>query len=169
MSVETNLPDGWLRHREAGWLRSRSRGSVLEIGSYHGRSTSVLVERAEHLWCVDSWDAPGIDERDYRQFMKNIELHLDRITVLRGDSHQVLDRLAGNIEFDFIFIDGGHDYERVHGDIQRALLVLAKGGILCGHDYNKGAWPGVVRAVNELVPNFQRVEKTSLWWWANEF
>ena len=53
---------------------------------------------------------------------------------------------------DMVFIDAAHDYDSVVRDIGTARRLLVPGGLLCGHDYG-GSWPGVVQAVNELVPS----------------
>ena len=63
-------------------------------------------------------------------------------------------------KFDLIFIDAIHEYEPVKQDIQHALTMLAKGGILAGHDY-MAAWPGVIKAVDELIP--EREVRYSIW------
>lgn len=161
---------GWLKPQEHTWLSYQARGkkAVLEVGSYHGRSTSALLN-ADFVWCIDLWDSSRkgytIGERDYQLFLKNMGPWLDRITVLRGDSHEMLDALIEMGDgFDLAFIDGCHEYGFVYGDIERCLKLVNNGGVLCGHDYNQRAWPGVYRAVNELVPGAERVKGTSLWW-----
>lgn len=167
----TNLFSGWLKPQEHVWLCKQARGCnrVLEVGSYHGRSTSALLN-AKKVWCVDLWGSRRggytIGEKDYQIFLKNIGPWMDRVEILRGDSHEMLDALTRTSEkfFDLAFIDGCHEYSFVHGDILRCLKLVRPGGVICGHDYNGSAWPGVVKAVDELVPGFERVRGTSLWW-----
>lgn len=166
-----NLLTGWFKPQEHIWLSKKAKKckSVLEVGSYHGRSTTALLN-AEKVWCVDLWGSSKgkytINEKDYQTFMRNMKPWLDRIEVLRGDSHEMLDALLRTSEgfFDLAFIDGCHEYKQVRGDISRCLKLVRKGGMLCGHDFNKRAWPGVVRAVEELAPDYRRVKGTSLWW-----
>lgn len=50
-----------------------------------------------------------------------------------------------------VFIDAAHDYENVKADITAWLSRVRPGGILAGHDYSPD-YPGVARAVDELVP-----------------
>lgn len=165
------LLSGWLKPQEHLWLSRHAKGRkrALEIGSYHGKSTTALLN-AEKVWCVDLWDSSRggyeIGEKDYQRFLKNMTPYLERLEIMRGDSHEILDGLLRTSQgfFDMIFIDGCHEYKFVYGDILRCKKLVRKGGLLCGHDYNKRAWPGVVRAVNELVPGFRRVKGTSLWW-----
>ena len=165
------LLSGWLKPREHTWLsyQAKTCKRVLEVGSYHGRSTSALLN-ADRVWCVDLWGSSrrgyDIDEEDYQVFLKNMSPWMDRIEILRGDSHEMLDALLRTSEgfFDLAFIDGCHEYDFVYGDILRCKKLVREGGVLCGHDYNKKAWPGVYRAVGELVPDAKRVKGTSLWW-----
>jgi hypothetical protein len=56
--------------------------------------------------------------------------------------------------FDFIFIDGAHDYANVTNDIRTACERLAPGGLLAFHDYRTyegNIDPDVAQAVNELI------------------
>lgn len=158
---------GWMKPAELRWLAVRASKCerVLEIGSYHGRSTVAMLENSNaRIWCVDSWDTDAVFESDYVRFVENLEPYSNRITVLRGEGERMLSdlRIAGE-QFDMAFVDDGHDYELVHADILNCLPLVRDDGLLCGHDYNP-AWPGVMKAVNELVPGFNRVKGTSLWW-----
>ena len=47
-------------------------------------------------------------------------------------------------------IDASHDYHSVKGDIEYYTSKLKPNGWLCGHDID---FPGVNKAVNELLPN----------------
>jgi len=59
--------------------------------------------------------------------------------------------LYDNNSFDFIFIDGDHQYNSVKQDLNNFYPKLKAGGMFAGHDYNKDLNPGVVRAVDEFV------------------
>jgi predicted O-methyltransferase YrrM len=58
---------------------------------------------------------------------------------------------------DAVFIDADHSYEAVKMDIQNWMPKVRRGGILAGHDYNS-AWPGVIRAVNEILPEAEKID-----------
>jgi hypothetical protein len=49
----------------------------------------------------------------------------------------------------------------VKADILAWMPLLKEGGVMAGHDYDPG-WPGVVQAVQELVPN-HRVVAGEIW------
>lgn len=161
---------GWLKPTEHKWLTAHARHCqrVLEVGSYHGRSTTALLA-ADKVWCVDLWNSSRkgytINEDDYQTFLRNMAPYMGRLEILRGDSHEMLDALLRTSVgfFDMAFIDGCHEYAQVHGDIVRCKKLVREGGLLCGHDYSR-AWPGVTRAVDELIPHFKKVKGTGLWW-----
>jgi predicted O-methyltransferase YrrM len=82
-------------------------------------------------------------------FMKNLADHIqsDHVLPVRGFSYSF------NLPYkiDMVFIDGDHRYETVVKDIKKAYELLKSGGLICGHDYNHPQWPGVKKAVDELV------------------
>lgn len=53
---------------------------------------------------------------------------------------------------DFVFIDANHTYDDVRADILAWLPKVKPGGILAGHDYSPEMFPGVCKAVDELLP-----------------
>jgi hypothetical protein len=52
--------------------------------------------------------------------------------------------------FDLIYIDGDHSYHGVKTDLELAYIKTKKDGYICGHDYTKTSFPGVVKAVDEF-------------------
>lgn len=57
-------------------------------------------------------------------------------------------------ELDFVYIDGDHEYSTVIQDIHLYYPKVRDGGILAGHDYNCEKYPGVKKAVDELVTRY---------------
>lgn len=55
-----------------------------------------------------------------------------------------------NKKVDFVYIDGDHRYGAFHLDIKTALKLTNYNGFIGGHDYYNN-WPGVVRAMNEII------------------
>jgi len=151
----------WLAHR------AQNCSHIIEVGSLQGRSTlAMLANSTAHLWCVDVWGGKGGTRKDdFHKFLSNTRGYADRITILHIHSHEgaiALRNTHGEGFFDMIFIDGGHDYETVRGDILGYRPLLREGGLLCGHDYSRN-FPGVRQAVDELlgVPNRGA---GSIWW-----
>ena len=152
--------DGWLRFEEAKALFNLAKGKrVLEIGSYCGLSTICLAQSANEVHSIDPHDGRGTAEP--RDTAESLRLNLwkyglkDKVNIIKGcftdeDVRQIENGTAP--PFDLIFIDGAHDYESVSGDRDRALRMLAPGGLLAFHDY-RSIDPGVTAAVDELLAN----------------
>jgi hypothetical protein len=144
------------------WLEAAARGhqTVAEIGAWRGRATAALLNGGAHVLAVDTWaqrDVPRGQtdaERGYRDFMATFAGAVadGSLEVLRSDSVLAANRIAeAGRQFGMVFLDGGHSYESVRGDIMAWQPCVASGGMLAGHDFNSGH-PGVVRAVTELFP-----------------
>lgn len=108
----------------------------LEIGLAWGESAQAFLNNSEgSLISVDPEDnmniAPGLGERH---------------TYIKGYSPQSLP----NDKFDWIYVDGAHDYGSVKADIKACLPLLKKKGFMCFDDYNM---PDVRRAVDEITLN----------------
>jgi predicted O-methyltransferase YrrM len=66
---------------------------------------------------------------------------------------------------DLVFVDGSHAYSYVMSDSERALQLIAPGGLVLWHDYaGPRHAPGVYRALNELAGRLPlvRIEGTTL-------
>ena len=150
---------------------------ILEIGSWHGRSTRVLAENTTGVvYAVDMWNGyfqpqfyksaqQNNGDHAFLEFLKNNGDLIDKgkiipIRIHSGTANWVFKQLG--IKFDMIFIDGDHEYEGIRSDIIGAKSLLADGALLCGHDYLYLV--GVQRAVNELVPGYAVEQKTSIWY-----
>jgi len=163
---------GWMWPVELAWLarKSRSLSRIIEVGSYRGRSARAMLDNSDaHLWCVDTWNTPSdgktgiISIKDFRAFKVNLKDEEARVNILKMRSARaakILLELYGPCSFDMVFIDGGHSYGQVKADILAYTPLVKVGGIISGHDY--GTWPGVAKAVRELVKGFSVVK--SIWW-----
>ena len=164
---------GWMTQDELRWLAKEAANhfNIVEIGSWRGRSTRALADNCSgRITAVDGFVGSPFDTPDgmwpdmaaqipandpdyiYNEFMKNVG-YLAKVRTLRMLSLEGAVFLHQECaQFDMIFIDAGHDYEHVKEDILAWRPLLAPGGLFCGHDYFNGC-PGVIQAVNELVPN----------------
>jgi hypothetical protein len=61
-----------------------------------------------------------------------------------------LTRAELRVGYDFVFIDGGHDYETVKHDSELALQLVGRGGIIAWHDYNDNPANGVKTVVDKI-------------------
>jgi SAM-dependent methyltransferase len=151
---DTLFPDeveGWLTLEEGQALRELSTGKrVLEIGSYCGRSTICIAQTAESVVSLDPHDGRGTPspQGTYQKFRANLKRY--------NVAEKVVSEwpIESDGPFDFIFIDGAHDYANVTNDIRTACERLAPGGLLAFHDYRTyegNIDPDVAQAVNELI------------------
>jgi len=96
-----------------------------------------------------------------------------KINLIKGDTNEVLQTL--NLEnIDYVFLDGGHDYETVKNDLSFCKKILDNNGTVLCDDYNLSYAPGVKKAVDEFVngnnyncellwnTRFAKIEKLSL-------
>jgi predicted O-methyltransferase YrrM len=144
---------GWLSDDQAARLWERARavggaGTIVEIGSYRGRSTIVLARAAEPDVQVVAIDphagddrgpgqirgTPEAGEADHRAFLDNLARAgvADRVRHVRLTSLDALDALAGQAEL--VYVDGAHRYRPARDDLMRWGARVAPGGTLLVHD-----------------------------------
>jgi len=78
-----------------------------------------------------------------KKFKKNIHL-------IQGNSNKILKKIDMS-KIDYVFLDGGHDYETVKNDLNNCTKVLTKEGTILCDDYNLTYAPGVKKAIDEYV------------------
>jgi MMP 1-O-methyltransferase len=144
------------------------QGTVLEVGSYLGRSTCFLalgVKSADRPAVVAVDHFAGSPEHQagarhesavlvaegttYHQFLRNLETAgvTGHVRAIRAAS---LEAAAGWREpLRLLFIDGDHAYEATRGDFEAWSPHLEDTGLLAFHDVS--VWPGVTRFYEELI------------------
>ena len=76
----------------------------------------------------------------------------DNVHLIKGNSNLILKKIdMGKI--DFVFVDGGHDYNTVMNDLNCCKEVINLNGTVLCDDYNLSYAPGVKRAIDEFVKN----------------
>ena len=164
---------GWLMPEEAQRLYNlgfTAEADVLEIGTYHGKSTYLIARglrdgsRPSRLITVDIHiGADGVIlTPDPPAFLgQTLRTHqLDDLVVQVIGWSQIA---VATLDFNTIgavFIDGGHEFDCVRRDIESVRPRLARDTLLLFHDYHP-SFPGVQRAVDDLVrrdPGFSFVE-----------
>lgn len=159
-------------------VREAEPGAVfVEVGCWKGKSTCyagveiVNSGKLITLYAVDplepetwvpaaGWQdhtralAATPPERVRAELVRNIE---PVKSVVRYLSMRSVDaaRLFGDQSVDWVMVDGDHSYEAVREDITAWLPKVKRGGVLSGDDY-ADKFPGVVRAIGELLPGAVR-------------
>lgn len=128
----------------------------VEVGTRTGWFAKYIVDHTNMtLYCVDPWEINpqlGNPEDSYKMFKFLTHSYKDRIIEVKDWSPKAAERFEDN-SLDFIYIDAEHTYEAVKLDIPAWWSKLKKGGIMAGHDYSDN-WPGVKKAVNEFVSEY---------------
>ncbi len=140
---------GWLTRREAECLQDYARGkSVLEIGSYAGRSTVAMATVAEFVVSVDHHrgDAGTGPADTYKELVGNLCRFgvENKVLPLRGDIRELAEVLPPHF-FGMVFIDGAHDEASVTHDLGVALRCVSPGGLIALHDSH---YPSVQAAMD---------------------
>jgi predicted O-methyltransferase YrrM len=106
----------------------------------------------------------ALRESSHTDFLYSGTSVATKVEQLFADS-KALDVLPWAGTFDLVFVDGSHAYSYVVSDSEKALTLIAPGGLVLWHDY---AGPrhaaGVFRALNELAQRLPlvRIEGTTL-------
>ena len=158
---DNNIPH-WVAQL-ADFKARHAHPSILEIGSYEGRSTLFLLTHfpACTVTAIDPWSeasehhAHGQLAAAEQRFDANMRDYAARVRKLRGRSGERLAGLLaeGTSQFDLIYIDGSHFADDVMVDAVLAWALLRNGGVMIFDDYvwldyHYGARKSVCRAVN---------------------
>lgn len=123
----------------------------IELGVAAGSFAVRMVQSGQfrRVFGVDAY-ADGHSVREYKAALRAIGFDAD-YRLLRMTFDQALDLFAPE-SFDFIYCDGyAHTGEEGGATLLDWYAKLRPGGVMAGDDYDAGAWPLVVWAVNHLV------------------
>ena len=145
--------DGWMTEGQGQALFDASAGcppggTIVEIGSYRGRSTIVLASACPpgaRVYAIDPHAGndrgPGEIEgfeaeasRDHEAFVRNLAAAgVDgRVNHLRMFSSDALAEIPGDI--DVLYVDGAHRYGPARSDLRRYGARVRDGGTMLIHD-----------------------------------
>jgi hypothetical protein len=165
--------EGWMYPEELEWLYEAAKrmDSVVEIGSYKGRSTYVLcsgcqgkVYAVDCHWCEALRPFVGSVQHTFPEFMENVGHFLNMVPLEMTS----MDAAAPGItppEVDMVFIDGDHVYESVLADLK--LWDPRTRKLLCGHDL-KAEYPGVEKALNEYFDGYKVARGPGSLWYVDK-
>lgn len=113
---------------------------ILEIGFGAGQTMALILEATESAKNIVSVDKGCRYQNSFNQLFPDNE-----ICFLQQDSKN----LNLTNKFDFIIIDGDHDYQMVRNDVEKCLPLLHQDSILCMDDYL--FFDGVSKTVKEYL------------------
>lgn len=143
--IEGWLTEGQARRLYLAALTVPKGGQVVEIGSFRGRSASVLATAAERVVCIDPHlgsdrgpqeyaPNPELGNSDYDTFHANLARAgvAGRVEHVRALSAEALDQVVGAANV--LFVDGAHRYAPALDDITRWGAKVPPGGRMLVHD-----------------------------------
>ena len=80
-----------------------------------------------------------------KKFSNNVHL-------IKGNSNHILKKIEMS-KIEYVFLDGGHEYETVKNDLNNCLEVIKNSGTILCDDNNLSYAPGVKKAIDEFVNN----------------
>lgn len=140
-------------------VKQRQYKRGIEVGTaYGGNAFHLLSNGLIELICVDPYlyypAMPGFtcqEEYDILyQFAMDRLKEFNQAYIIRASNKQYIEDIEGEgIMFNFVFLDGSHDYEDVKWECENYSKIITPGGILSGHDYD--IFEGVNKAVDEFA------------------
>jgi predicted O-methyltransferase YrrM len=145
---------------------------IVELGTYTGTTACLIADALDALrWpnkvvCVDAFDMvaadPGNPGGSLEGWIATNARHRDRTILMRGFTSDVAPLLRRKSAA-LLIVDAYHSYEACYADISKFLPVVRPGGLVFVDDY-VDAYPGVMRATNELLIGQPGIETVQLEW-----
>jgi predicted O-methyltransferase YrrM len=133
---------GWLRREDALKLYELSyfaSGDILELGCYHGLSTSILARakrNSEDPGYVCTVDLNPSCINETKHTLKQMGLHRF-VTSICDDAAAVARRCGSQGKcFGFVFIDHSHAFEPMYDLCRELARIITPGGFCLFHDFN---------------------------------
>ena len=76
----------------------------------------------------------------------------DNIHLIKGNSNKILSKIEMK-KIDYVFLDGGHEYNTVKNDLECCKEVILNNGVVLCDDYDLSYAPGVKIAIDEFIEN----------------
>ena len=127
----------------------------LEIGCFEGNChkwmyENILTHPLSKSTVVDPFEDSLTHSDSYGRFKNNLSEYLDKVTILKGFSDDVLPLLEKET-YDIIYIDGDHTAEAAFKDGVNSFPLLKKGGIMIFDDY---LWNGIGGTGEHFIGNW---------------
>lgn len=156
-------------HHDCILARLPKRAVCAEIGVYKGEFSALVLVRLKprefHLidpWCCreetayrSGWyGADRTSQQEMDAIYQAVESRFGRngVRIHRSTSAEAV-REFPEAYFDWVYVDGDHQYEAVRADLGLYLPKVKPGGFITGDDYGNPGWwqDGVTRAVNDFI------------------
>lgn len=155
----------------ADMINERGYTTGAEIGTALGWTTDHVIKtckKIQQYHVVDDWrpvtetnKGPFIVDNMKEQFMARLGENNPRLKILEGVSWEQAEKVQDG-SLDFVFIDASHDYESAKKDIEAWSPKVRPGGLISGHDAH---WTGVIKALEEVVPDYELAGVDNVWYY----
>jgi hypothetical protein len=140
---DANLANGLIDMCEENFL---SHFKMVEVGTAIGSSARIFSEYCASVITIDNFEYLPDTVIDTKRTIEG----LPNVFLLVGDSRKIVNRFMVN-SIDAWYGDARHGYEDLKLDLSLWGPKVKFNGVICGHDYNKLDWPGVIQAVHEYA------------------
>lgn len=152
-----NFSADWFSHNVPFWINTfkaagwnpQETSTIVEIGSFEGRSTiwsckNLLHNADSRIYCIDTFEG-SVEHSNMQKsnilarFQSNIQSAgmEEKVIVRRGASWLELARLAAEgVRPDFVYVDGSHQAPDVMSDAVLSFNMLKEGGLMIFDDYH---------------------------------
>jgi len=137
------------------------KGDLLEIGSYHGRSTAVMSKclgPGERIVICDVFDLDAGDRYANKPSPETLLANIKRLNGRLEDDRIIIHKCISNDlrldereNFRFIHIDGGHSAEQAYFDLEFCGKHVMPNGIIVMDDYHNRNVPGVTEGTDKFL------------------
>ncbi len=134
-----------------------------EIGVLRGEfSAEILARNPKELFLIDPWlSQPRGEYSDFQNYKEPLFNEIEketrdrfrddtRVRIFKLFSHEGAAIFEARM-FDFVFIDGNHDFCHCYMDLCMWSMLVKPGGWIGVHDYQKTCFIGVTQAVNAFA------------------
>ena len=144
--------EGWLQPVEAHYLYECAYNShnILELGSYHGLSTSIIAQAKYDSGNTGSITTLDVFEENISKTKQNIKVDVNINYVTADAIHYIMQLNNKPLPefYDLIFIDANHSYEWMK-ILTKHVQILSDGKMLFHDFYHRAT--GVQQAVEEIL------------------
>jgi predicted O-methyltransferase YrrM len=160
----TQKIQGWLTEKEGMLLYNLAKeanGTIIEIGSWQGRSTiwlgkGSLSGNKNKIYAIDPHTGASEHRRmfgeniwtfdTFQENIKNASIDSIVITIIKT-SEEAFSEFKEDKQIGLVFVDGAHEYHHTKQDFQLWSTKIKDGGIIAFHDCKK---KGVKKALKEV-------------------
>jgi predicted O-methyltransferase YrrM len=159
---------------------------ILEIGSFMGRSTHYLAtalhnadKQTVKIYALDTFEGSSehanlkMPKDFFSTFKENLKFFIGRDVVIpmqgRSDSKEIIEKFEDRF-FDYIMVDGAHEYEAVMDDIENWWPKLKENGVMFGDDFYLDSVAQAVKTTSESLksPGYSVNGSTERTWFTSK-